>query len=183
MVELVAVSTELYNNEGRKWLNYETSCRLQSAVQCCIWSHCRLELGTITGQKHNVAKRLFSGTFFCPTVSLKLCYLSLFGQYVESHHDRQNVELVEGWPKLHLVKVNCNCVINGQPTAPTYSKRWINKFTICLWQSDALLRLVHLIQPQLGVTLPFVESNYRLTSSIQSYSVIRQLCSLQTKIL
>ena len=161
MRELITVNT--VGKKGRKWLNYETSGRLQ----CCIWSHYRrLELGTITGQKHNVAKRLFSGTFFCPTVSLKLCYLSLFGQYVESHHDRQNVELVEGWPKLHLVKVNCNCVINGQPTAPTYSKWWINKFTICLWQSDALLVLVNLIQPQLGSTLPYVESNYGLKSSI-----------------
>ena len=155
MRELITVNT--VGKKGRKWLNYETSGRLQ----CCIWSHYRrLELGTITGQKHNVAKRLFSGT------SLNLCYLPLFGQYVESHHDRQNVELVEGWPKLYLAKVNCNCVINGQPTAPTYSKWWINKFTICLWQSDALLVLVNLIQPQLGSTLPYVESNYGLKSSI-----------------
>ena len=125
MRELITVNT--VGKKGRKWLNYETSGRLQ----CCIWSHYRrLELGTITGQKHNVAKRLFSGTFFCPTVSLKLCYLSLFGQYVESHQDRQNVEWVEGWPKLHLVKVNCNCVINGQPTAPTYSQRWINNLFV-----------------------------------------------------
>ena len=161
MRELITVNT--VGKKGRKWLNYETSGRLQ----CCIWSHYRrLELGTITGQKHNVAKRLFSGTFFCPTVSLKLCYLSLFGQYVESHHDRQNVELVEGWPKLHLAKVNCNCVINGQATAPTYSQLADQELTICLWQSDALLVLVNLIQPQLGSTLPYVESNYGLKSSI-----------------